>query len=358
MISAGTAGPHRAPPRCPGRRGPPTAAPRSHPRRRGRSRDLVTGPPRVHLRVAGHRAAQGADDEPGPRHVRLRQPDQLSSPSHVELDQRMDLSLPARAPESVEDRSPLPRDGADGVSSQRRPSQKSRSQCRGSSTTTEPQVEPHRGAAVQVVGRPSRISARGEGDPRGVHRPGQLLRRLRPEQATEERDIRTGDVEDERHLKGMDRAQSRAGQANSYMGAPASTGLALGRRRAGEPADASTSRSGPWRAGRPGRGRDTGTGTPPARPCHRARRRPATGSRSTTGPVSMSSVICPIAPLATSQSRQSSVFVPTMTSTSPPAPALIRSMGLPGTTMPSTVGAQGRLLATTPAPQRSGSGSS
>ena len=59
-----------------------------------------------------------------------------------------------------------------------------------------------------------------------------------------------------------------------------------------------------------------------------ARRPPGTGSRrSRTGPVRISSVIWANAPLTRSHNRQSSAFVPTMTSTCPAEPAAIRSIG-------------------------------
>ena len=53
---------------------------------------------------------------------------------------------------------------------QRMPLHSSRSHGRGSSTTAETRVEPHRGPAAEVVPRPARVAAGGEGDPGGVHR--------------------------------------------------------------------------------------------------------------------------------------------------------------------------------------------
>ncbi|MET4133988.1 hypothetical protein [Pseudarthrobacter sp. PvP090] len=68
----------------------------------------------------------------------------------------------------------------------------------------------------------------------------------------------------------------------------------------------------------------------------------------------ISSVMPAIAPLATSHSRQSSVFVPTITSTCPPDPAAIRSIGTTGRTSPSRTGCHGIPLAMTARPRSKG----
>ena len=197
------------------------------------------------------------------------------------------------------------------------PCHRARSQDRGSSHHVRRRVEPHRGPAVQVVSRPARVAGLGEGDPGAVHGAGE-----RPAAGRRRAGDRTGARQGWRCRRrtappgrGPRRAPGRPRRTRTCTCRQRRRrGMGVGEANGGDPHPP---------VGLHRREQVAGAGVRVPRPvggqrraAGPARRRPGTGSRRrATGPVRISSVIWPMAPLTTSHSRQSSTFVPTMTST-------------------------------------------